>query len=255
MKKFVLTCAILCAFGAFAFAGTERYSGKDEEVLQPAPPPCEWYRANEWDLSLWGTYAFPGNTGSQEGLPSFLAATIRDGGTDQAINEHVDVGHLSNDRFINRDGAWGGGADIKYFFSTYWALGVEGFVLDANDNIGGAGLGTFTFRYPIGCSHFAPYAFVGGGALAGGSHQVQFFNEQNPVNPNREESEFFSSESIQNKHTEAIAQFGGGLEIRLLRPTERCKIGVGLMADFAWNVVGGPDNNFGMGRFGVNFSY
>jgi hypothetical protein len=249
MKKFVLTYTILCAFGAFAFAGTEKYSSKDKEVLQPAPPPCEWYRAHEWDLSLWGTYAFSGNTGQQEGLPSFLADSIRDGsGIDQEIKEHVDVGHLSNDRFLNRDGAWGGGADIKFFFSKYWALGVEGFVLDANNNIGGAGLGTFTFRYPIGCSRFAPYAFAGFGALGGGSHQVQFFNEHNPVNPLSSETEFFSSESVQNKHAEALGQVGAGLEIRITHH-------IGLMGDFAWNFVSGPDNDFGMGRFGVTFSY
>src|SRR5438067_538627 len=165
MKRFVLSCTILCALGAFAYAGTERYSGKDKEVLQPAPPPCEWYRAHEWDLDLWATLAFPGNTGNRS------RDDLRSGDFDgseidqEAFQEHFDIGHWSNDRFINRDNALGGGVDIKYFFSKYWALGAEGFIIDCNDNSGGAGLATFTFRYPIGCSRFAPYAFGGFGGL------------------------------------------------------------------------------------------
>jgi hypothetical protein len=255
MKKLALTITILCAFGAFAYAGTEKYSGKDKEVLQAAPPPCDWYRGNEWDFGFWGAYAFPQNTGSREGLPSFLAGSIFDnGGVDQNIKEHIDVGHLSNDRFLNKDNTWGGGLDVKYFFSKYWGLGLEGFVLHTRFDSGGAELATFTFRYPIGCSRFAPYVFVGAGGAEGGTHEVQFFNETQAT-VNREEQEFFSREAVDNKKADGIVQFGGGLEIRLLRPSEKCKLGIGLITDFTWNVITGPDNNFGMARAGVNFSY
>src|SRR6266550_920944 len=37
------------------------YSGKDseKEIKQVAPPPCpEWYGDREWNVNLWGTYAF-----------------------------------------------------------------------------------------------------------------------------------------------------------------------------------------------------
>src|SRR2546429_9727454 len=118
MKRFTLTFAILCAFFTLAYAGTESYSGKEKEVLQPAPPVCEWYRAHEWDLNIWGTYAFPANTGRLD-----LPFKEFDNGPDRFDNEEIDAGRVSADTFINRDNAWGGGADIKFFFSKYWALG------------------------------------------------------------------------------------------------------------------------------------
>ena len=46
----------------------------------------------------------------------------------------------------------------------------------------------------------------------------------------------------------AIGQFGGGLEIRVTPH-------IGWMADFSWCVLDGPDNNFGMVRTGLNFSF
>src|SRR5919108_6659612 len=70
MKKLTLTfCAMFVVFAvapALFADGPEKYSGKDKEVMQPAPPPCEWYRAHEWDLDLWGAYAFAGNTGQND---------------------------------------------------------------------------------------------------------------------------------------------------------------------------------------------
>jgi outer membrane immunogenic protein len=41
MKKTpALTLTILCAFGAFAYAGPEPYSGKEMKEIAPMPPPC-----------------------------------------------------------------------------------------------------------------------------------------------------------------------------------------------------------------------
>jgi hypothetical protein len=266
MKRFTLTFAILCAFCALAYTG-ERYSGKDKEIMQPAPPSCDWYRAHEWDLNLWGSYAIPANNNDHRfRFGPFVSSTTAGVGLDRSSNfrepENVvdrQIGDKGVDHLINREGAWGGGADLKYFFSKYWGLGVEGFVLDANDNIAGAGLGTFTFRYPIGCSRFAPYAFAGFGAISGGSHTVGLFTDKHTATEDtegeEEETERINDKTIQNKHTLAIGQFGAGLEVRITRPTERSKIAVGFMADFAWNVVQERDNDFGMGRFGLTFSY
>jgi hypothetical protein len=244
MKRFALTLTILCAAGALTLAGTESYSGKDKEVIQQAPAPCEWYRAHEWNFDLWGTYAFPGNMGTRD--PRRTGDF--DGGVDTDTDEHVDLGLYRDDKFINRDNAWGGGADIKYFFNKYMGIGVEGFVLDANDNVGGAGLGTFTFRYPIGCSRFAPYVFGGVGALGGGSHSIWQFNEIHRGPGDAIEFESTDKQTIANKHAEALGQAGGGLEIRLTHH-------IGFMGDFAWNFVSGPNNDFGMARFGVTLSY
>jgi hypothetical protein len=247
MKRFALTLTILCAAGALTLAGTESYSGKDKEVIQQAPAPCEWYRAHEWNFDLWGTYAFPGNSGTRDPRRS---GDFGDSGIDLDTDpdEHVDLGLSGNDQFINRDNAWGGGVDIKYFFNKYMGIGVEGFILDANDNVGGAGLGTFTFRYPIGCSRFAPYVFGGVGALGGGSRTIWQFNEIHRGADNSIEFEFRNKQTIANKHAEAVGQAGGGLEIRITHH-------IGLMGDFAWNFVSGPDNDFGMTRFGVTLSY
>jgi hypothetical protein len=244
MKRFTLTFTLLCAASALSFAGTEQYSSKDKEVIQQAPAPCEWYRAHEWDFNLWGTVAFPGNTGR---FTDFRPGDFDGGAIDQDFGtEQNDIGAVSRDRFINRDNAWGGGLDVKYFWNKHWGFGAEGFVIDANDNAAGGGLATLTFRWPIGCSRFAPYVWSGFGATGGGSHTVRYFIEQHPSNGN--EPEFRQDHTLKNTHVNATAQLGGGLEIRITKH-------IGLMGDFAWNFLEYGDNDFGMARFGVTLAY
>ena len=101
MKRFIITLSIfeICSAG-FVFAG-----GK--EITQAAPPPCpEWYSNNEWNVSLWGTYVFT-NTDYNPNLD--IADLI------QSTTEGMTVPG-SFDNYIGNDHAWGGGADIKYFF-------------------------------------------------------------------------------------------------------------------------------------------
>jgi hypothetical protein len=109
----------------------------------------------------------------------------------------------------------------------------------------GAGLATITFRYPIGASRFAPYAFAGGGFITGGAQDLRF-ELLNPLGrpPGRNPYRVYAGGS----ETEAIGQFGAGLEIRLTRH-------VGFITDFSWNVVNGGDNNFGMARSGINLAF
>ena len=242
MKRFTLTLLILCAAGTLAYAGSERYSSKDKEVVQQAPPPCDWYRAHEWDFSFWGTFAFSGNPGL---INDFRPGDF-DGGPDNPGTEHIDIGAARHDRFLNKDNALGGGLDVKYFFNKWMAIGAEGFIVDADANSAGGGLGTFTFRYPIGCSRFAPYVWGGFGAAGGGSHTVRFFNELNPAGGN--EPEFRADQRVTSKHAEALGQVGAGMEIRITHH-------VGIMTDFAWNILSGPQNDFGMARAGVTLSY
>lgn len=242
MKRFALTLILSCGLAALANAGS--YAGK--EVMQPAPPPCEWYRANEWNFNFWGTIAFPSNTGTRD-------VDFRDHEEEfQEFEQHgglaFDLGRTSEDRFINRDNAWGGGMDVKYFFSKYWGIGGEGYVLDCNDNIGGAGLFTATFRFPIGCSRFAPYAWAGVGALSGGTSTHEFLVDRNRHEPDVFDDDNIVHRSINNTHTYVTGQFGGGLEVRITRH-------IGVMGDFSWNVVQEDDNDFGMARFGVTLSY
>src|ERR1700682_4682074 len=156
MNRLALTFVTLFALVGFAYAGPEPISGK--EMKQVAPGPCpEWYADNEWNVSLWGTYAFTGTEDNQRfRLEDFF---MGDEGT--------------FDRYLGDDHAWGGGVDLKYFFHRYFGMGAEGWVVDARRRVldisgfdeqlfvnntasenraVGALLGTFTLRYPFRCS-------------------------------------------------------------------------------------------------------
>ena len=235
MKKLLLTVLGAAAIASVAFAGTETYSGK--EMKQVAPLPCpEWYADREFNIGIWGTYVFTGNS-------------------------------WENDRYIEADHAWGGGIDAKYFFCRYFGVGIEGWAVDARQghenvfidfsegifernvehesNAIGSVLGTLTFRYPIPCTRFSPYLWAGGGVIFGGGQRTHFVlttdveeDEENDVIVTRRTG----SES------RAIGQFGGGVEVRLTPH-------IGWINDFSWNVVDGPENNFGMVRSGLNFAF
>ena len=226
MKR-VFPFLALCLLSPMGFAGPETYAGK--EMKQVASPPCpEWYADQEFNVSLWGTYVVSGND-------------------------------WRNDRYLEADHAWGGGGDLKYFFHRYFGVGVEGWVAEARRQFEeitgvevfrvstgdesraiGSVLGTFTLRYPIHCSRFAPYLWAGGGAIFGGGQREQFHVAEGPL-------PIATTDHLGAK-TEGIGQFGGGIEARLTPH-------IGWISDFSWNVVDGRDNNFGMVRMGVNFAF
>jgi hypothetical protein len=329
MKKLTLTfCALFALFAAAPaiFAdGPEAYSGK-KEVMQPAPPVCDFYRAHEWDLGIWGAFMFAADTGQ---LAHFRDPVLADPFSpdhdpstfdvftgffgEQAQdnpNERVNLGQVSKNQLFARDNTWGGGVDAKYFWSKYFGAGLEALGIAAKRNFAGGGLATLTARYPFG--RFAPYGFGGIGFVDGGSTLYQFFNEQQPtgtvsapiippavVSPDvrpgfkvGNEREFLTTDPVSNHHLRALGQLGLGLEYRVT-----CHIG--LMGDFSWNFVfgqeghgdkfqnitltghditefqgqpfsvttvinravnlkpghGSDNQDFGMARFGVTFSY
>jgi outer membrane autotransporter protein len=125
--------------------------------------------------------------------------------------------------------------DLKYFFTKSIGLGFEGLLLDGRDNIAGGGLATITYRYPIGCSRFSPYAWAGVGATAGGSHTVRDQGNR-------------TSHILDNSGANLTGQVGLGLQFRF-NPH------MGFMADYAWNFLESRDNNFGMVRLGVTLAY
>lgn len=195
-----------------------------------------WYAAREFNVQLWGTYLATANEYRQ-------------------------------DRYLQADHAWGGGLNVKYFFNRYVAVGLEGYAVSRTTSFSyitafpgsggpinatlhdtrtiGAGLATITLRCPIGASRFAPYTFAGGGFIAGGAQHLRF----EPVNvlgtpPGTNPFRAY----VDGSETEAIGQFGGGLEIRITPH-------IGLINDFSWNVVDGRDNNFGMARSGINLAF
>ncbi len=198
----------------------DSHSGK--EMKQVAPPPCpEWYGDREWNVNLWGTYAFTNTEFAPNPSLVDIVQSTSEGGP--VLGTY--------DRYIGGDHAWGGGADIKYFFCRYAGLGVEGFALDASkpgfdifedqavpifihrrinhNHTVGAVLGTLTLRYPIPCTRLAPYAWAGVGAIFGGGERDTLHTQGPPdafaVNA---QTEHFGSE------TKVLGQFGAGLEFR-----------------------------------------
>jgi hypothetical protein len=246
MRRTILAFLGFVAITSVALAGTE-YSGKEMKQTAAVQPQC-WYGDNEWNVNLWGTYAFTGTSSHGVGPADvFFGTTL-------------------GDRYLETDHAWGGGGDIKYFWHKYFGFGVEGFVLDAkrtrfdldfptanpsgflfnkteDRRAVGSVLGTFTLRYPIGCSRFAPYVWGGGGVIFGGGqrdNEVKGFITQTETPTGT--TEHTSGEG------KGMAQVGGGFEVRITRH-------IGWTNDFSWNIIDGPRNNFGMARSGINFAF
>jgi len=248
MKKLMVAIMAMGALASPAFAGTDTYSGKDMKQTA-APPPCpEWYADNEINVSIWGAYAFTGTDYDRESIRDMFNNTL------------VDESPGRYDRFLDGDHAWGGGIDAKYFFHRYFGVGIEGFGLDTHESeyhftdfglgefsrssdnhaVGGA-LGTFTLRYPIRCTRFSPYVWAGGGGIFGGENQ-------RPVRGVFTNGFTYTDDVLHDNESRGMGQFGGGLEVRITPH-------IGWIADFSWNVVDGPNNNFGMARTGINFSF
>jgi hypothetical protein len=254
MKRFLLVSSLGVIALSLAEAGSERYSSK-ETVAPPCP---SWYADSEWNVSVWGTYAFTDND-----YPTFANSILSSGRI--FFGPGQDPNSVTYDRYIEADHAWGAGIDLKYFFKRYFGVGIEGFALEASRSTAtvtplpsavgslfridprqeertiGSLMGTFTFRYPIGCSRFAPYVWVGGGAILGGDEVEKVFiiDPIAGTTPSRFET---------GGQTKAIGQIGGGFEVRF-RPH------IGWTNDFSWNVISGSSNNFGMARTGIDFAF
>jgi hypothetical protein len=225
MKRLTLSLCAAVAMTSAAFAGTETYSKESKSV---APPPCpQWYADNEFNLTLSGVYVGTGN-------------------------------EWREDTYLAVDHAWGGALDAKYFVHRYFGFGVQGWVAsanthdifdngfsrtwgDGNSHAVGSVLGTFTLRFPISCSRFAPYVWAGGGGIFGGGRDHEFLLAPGePLGIVRRE--------FDESKTKAVGQFGGGFEVRFTPH-------VGWTNDISWNVVSGSNNNFGMARTGINFAF
>jgi hypothetical protein len=238
-----------------AYARRGKDSGKEMKQVAYVPPCPEWYGDREWNVNLWGTYAFTNTDFAPNPSLVDIVQSTSEGGP--VLGTY--------DRYIGGDHAWGGGGDLKYFFCRYAGVGVEGFALDGSkpgfdifedqsvpifihnrinhDHVVGAVLGTFTLRYPVPCTRFAPYAWGGVGAIFGGGERDQLHTQGPPdaflVNA---QTDHFGSE------TKVLGQFGAGLEIRFARH-------IGWTNDLSFGIIDGPRNNFGMVRSGLNFAF
>jgi hypothetical protein len=238
-----------------AYSRSGKDSGKEMKQVAYAPPCPQWYGDREWNVNLWGTYAF---TNTEYNPNLWLTDVV------QSTSEgHPVLG--TYDRYIGGDHAWGGGGDIKYFFCRYVGLGVGGFALDASkngfdifedptipiftrhrinhDHTIGAVLGTLTLRYPIPCTRLAPYAWAGVGTIFGGGERDVLHTHGPPdAFAVHAHTDHFGSE------TKVLGQFGAGIEFRIARH-------IGLTEDLSFGVIDGPKNNFGMFRSGVNLVF
>lgn len=225
MKKLTLSLCAVVAMTTAAYAG-ETYSKESKSVT---PPPCpQWYADNEFNLTLSGFYAPTGND-------------------------------WRDDTYLMADHGWGGAIDAKYFIHRYFGFGIQGnlmsvnsheifnngftrdFVTGGNGRTIGSVLGTFTLRFPISCSRWAPYVWIGGGGIFGGGQDREFILDNNQ--PFGVVERTYPSEK-----TKSVGQVGGGFEVRFTPH-------VGWTNDISWNIVSGSNNNFGMARSGINFAF
>ena len=226
MKKLTLTLCAVMSLTSAVIAGTETYKSS-KQVATEAPCPT-WYADNEWNIGLSGIYA-------------------------PTVNDWED------DTFLNVDHGWGGAIDVKYFFRRYFGLGIQGFGIwtntdqdddffddddgffdDDDDDQDWAGglLGTFTFRYPIPCSRFAPYGWVGFGGVWGGNDDNDFSFD--------DEDNLFDDDDDGDAHI--MAQYGAGFEVRFSQH-------FGWTNDVSYNHVEGGHNDFWQIRTGLNFAF
>jgi opacity protein-like surface antigen len=216
MKKFTLTLCALAALVSAAYAGGTELSGKDSKDTKMAPPCPQWYADSEWNIGISGIYA--------------------------AFTD-------DNDNFNDVDNGWGAAIDAKYFFHRFFGIGIQGFGLgldsDNNNNrvvgfrndddtVGGV-LATFTFRYPIPCSRFAPYAFFGLGGMFGDDN-----NDNNRF--------IVTGRRDNNDDGNFMGQIGAGFEVRI---TPR----FGWTNDVSYNFVDGGNRDHVQVRSGLNFAF
>jgi hypothetical protein len=254
MRTSTFLFSAMCLLSSISYAGSDAYSGKETKEVGPTCP--QWYADREFNVAVWGTYGFS----TFESDHNTVVASPR-------------VVTTTRDLYLGEE-AWGGGVDLKYFFHRYFGVGVEGWLVDARrefddiDEIIAQGLsygdhvlsgyartrennralasvlGTLTLRYPISCSRFAPYVFVAGGGIFGGGETTRVMVRHLPFTQGVSRVRTLQSGS----DAETLGQFGAGIEARLTAH-------IGWINDFSWNLVDGPNNNFGMFRTGVNFAF
>src|SRR5215211_4465843 len=223
MKKLTLTLCALTALVSGAYAGTETYSSSKEMKQVATETPCpSWYADNEFNVSISVVYAPTSN-------------------------------EWSEDTYLGVDHAWGGAIDAKYFFHRYFGVGIQGFGLwlnhddinnfgdndNTNDFAGGV-LATFTLRFPIACTRFAPYAWAGvGGIFGGGGNRF--------VEVDDGDGGFFLDRRGDSEG-HIMGQYGVGFEIRFTPH-------IGLLNDVSFNQVEGGQNDFWQFRAGLNFAF
>lgn len=203
MKKNLLAVLTISAFAASAFAGSTYVAESNKNVVSQQETSFSLYPDREWTVDLFGTYAFTEST------------------NEQILGDH----------------AFGGGLAVNYFFTRNWGLGLEGQALKnqagrGSDVTGSAALNLF-YRAPIGDSPWAPYVYVGGGAI---------FNANDGNVKSLVRGDDDAEEALLTGHA------GIGVEYRVTR-------NFGLFTDGRWTIVDKSKNNFPSVRTGIRFAF
>jgi hypothetical protein len=250
MKKIITLTVVAIASQAIAvFAGEPVVSSK--QVIAPPPPPPEYFRANEFDIGAFGTYA----TG---------------------------VGNAAGDLH-----GWGGGIDLTYWFPwKYAGVRFQGAGLDISGNggqshevtlvqgfapvsvQGGGGrsvaagvlTGDFMLRLPLDDFwpgvHLAPYFFAGlGGIILGNNNEGHSVSETFAVTNAAGETRdvTFTGRRVNSLRNNigddrVLAHFGGGLEYRITPH-------IGIFGEAGYDLVNGASNDFIQTNFGLRYAF
>jgi hypothetical protein len=156
MKKLIVSL-----FALSALAAVTGYAGPVETTQMQAqtyrPPAQDWFRDREWNIDLFGAYAWPARP-------------------------------YEADKYIGQDHAWGGGINANYMFSRYFGIGAEGYGLAAHDAIFQAS-GNLIARYPIPGTHIAPYGYAGGGVIFNATRAKDLAEDDRSLHVIRERSD------------------------------------------------------------------
>jgi hypothetical protein len=125
------------------------------------------------------------------------------------------INHLSRERIVD-DGRLGAGLGVNHFFGRYVGLGADAYTENTQHSFVDNTSGNLILRFPIDVAHIAPYGFGGAGYQ-------------------------FDPSGVW------FGQAGGGVDVRFARH-------VGLFVDARYVFTDGT-KNFGLGRFGIRFSY
>ncbi len=191
--KLNITLAAIAAFTGSAFAGTAVVN----TVVTPVAPEADFYRAGEF-----------------QGSVSFLGAARQGGGG-------IPLGGLGRGPAWTGNAVGGVDAELRYFFTRNFGIGLEGEWFDTRRSLFGSAM-NFYLRAPLHQgSRWAPYLFAGVGGLYG------------PGRPTVE------------------GHAGGGIEYRFTP-------NIGIFTDARYEWVDGSRNNipqFGSMRLGLNFVF
>jgi hypothetical protein len=254
MRKVALAVAVIASQAVVSFAGPPP---PKEVVPMPPPPPQSYFRPNEFDIGVFGTY-FTGTSNNPTGtrnrfvdVPGFPTQTL--------------TTTLSGEATVT---GWGGGMDFSYYFPwKYLGVRFQGAGLSLStgnftvtENLNGvreasrtgslstsAGIITtdLILRLPLDdfwpSVHLAPYGFGGFGAIFGGGGGSTINTRFPELNAR------FNSQSSSVKGR-PIGNIGGGLEYRFTPH-------IGIFAEAGYNIVDGPNNNFVQTNFGLRFAF